>query len=149
MGQGTSATLMMKKALEAMAASGGEMVLSDILKAVESQVDCNDWDQGIYESSGLPRWNVRMRWHSTGFVKAGLIKKSSGTWFLTDEGRAALKFPVEKLRDFVAQRYEAWLKEHRQAGKKALGDLIGDGPCLRVASLRPASSLSFDRSPAL
>ena len=42
MGQGTSATLMMKKALEAMAASGGEMVLSDILKAVESQVNFND-----------------------------------------------------------------------------------------------------------
>src|ERR1051325_4966189 len=114
MGQGTSATLMMKKAMEAIAAAGGQMPLGDVIKSVESALDFNDWDKTVYEKCGLPRWQVRMRWHSTGFVKAALIKKSGGVWTLTDEGMKALKLPVDHLRDFVWEKYQTWVKENQR-----------------------------------
>jgi restriction system protein len=122
MGQGTSATLMMKTEMETIAAAGGQLPLGDIIKAVESALPFNDWDKAVYESSGLPRWQVRMRWHSSGFVKAGLIKKSSGVWTLTDEGAKAIKLPVDVLRDMVAEKYDAWLKEHKREGNKSVVD---------------------------
>jgi restriction system protein len=142
MGQGTPETVMMRHAIQAIHAAGGQLPIGAVLKAVESSTPLTEWDKVMQESAGLPRWQVRVRWHSTGFVKAGLLKKANGIWILTSEGEKALKLSVDELRDLVNERYKAWAKARRSEESEAEDEVGEDATPPQPLMLEVAQSQS-------
>lgn len=85
-----------------------------VIEKVQSRLLLTDYERGEYPSSpGRPRFDKIVRFSSIPHVKAGWMTKSkSGTWTLTDEGRAAFakyREPATFQRE-ASRRYRAWKK---------------------------------------
>ena len=91
--------------------AGGELPIKELLKLLESKLDFTEWELERYEKSGYIRWQTIMTYWSVGLIKAGLLRKRSGIWFITDEGEKALKLGEEKLLDLVHSKYREWKKK--------------------------------------
>jgi restriction system protein len=80
----------------------------DIYAEIESKLPLNDFDKEIMKGSGLPRWRALLHFQSVATTKAGLLTKSDGRWFVTEEGRKAVSLPDDELKEFMRSRYSLW-----------------------------------------
>lgn len=81
----------MDAALRMMNERDGSVSTSD-LRGLASRVSFTPWESELV--NGTPRWRNFLSFFSTDYVVAGLIRKQRGTWYLTDEGAAALSQPA-------------------------------------------------------
>jgi len=95
-------------ALQILYENGGEMKASDVIDEVEKRVDFSDWELERYENTGHVRWKTVLRFFTIDCVKAGLLVKRSGTWYLTPEGEAALSLSEKELLDKATAAYREW-----------------------------------------
>lgn len=97
-------------ALKALAAApNGKLQRGDLLQAIESEVDLDEWAQEVYEN-GNTRWRSIFGFASVGLVKGGYVTKERSTWSITVEGRAVVVGPYDGasfLRE-INRRYRVW-----------------------------------------
>lgn len=93
--------------------AGGDLHNRELLDMMEQQLTLTDEERHIY-SDGRPRWDVQVRFSSTGWNKAGFIRKKSGRWYLTPEGEALIGKSPDAVYDASNERYNAW-REKRDA----------------------------------
>ena len=115
--------------------NGGAMGPSELLQVLEERE--GDRIPPKYRRQyrdGSIRWVKEFRFYSIRFVKAGLLKKSGGRWYLTPEGEAASRRSEKKVAAEVQEVYEQSGKESglksgapKQAGTPA-DDEVGDAP---------------------
>lgn len=103
--------------------AGGDLHNRELLEAMEQQLKLTEEERHVYDD-GRPRWDVQVRFSSTGWTKAGFIRKKSGRWYLTPEGEALLGRSPDDIYDAIDERYHAW-REKRDAERDALETDLG------------------------
>ena len=98
-------------ALNILKQSGGELHRKEINEKIGEQVELDDWAKGRYEKSGYIRWQAILHFYSIDCVKAGFLVKKKGVWYLTKEGKEALKLGDVGLLDKAQEAYRLWKKE--------------------------------------
>ena len=89
----------------------GSMPVAKIVEALAKHPKIDNAALEIYESSGLPKWVNTLYFQSINFTKAGLLRKESKIWSLTDDGRHRLKTDsAEALARLASDRYLEWKK---------------------------------------
>lgn len=91
------------------AAQNGQLKKNEISQAIEDNVTLDEWALELYDN-GSERWRSIFSLASVELVKGGYVTKASGTWTITDEGRAVVNAPYDG-QAFIAElykRYQAW-----------------------------------------
>ncbi len=91
---------------------GGEMRSRDVVDAVESQVELDDYACHRYAKSGYVRWKSILHFYSVDSVKAGFLVKKKGVWYLTEEGEVAMALGPEGLFETASAAYRKWRSEN-------------------------------------
>ena len=107
-------------ALQILSEQDGSARVAALRSAIAQRVELSGWEKELV--NGSPRWFTFLSFYSTTYSVAGFIRKSRGTWYLTDEGRDALSKSPEDV--FVAA-LNAYQKS--KAGENAGGAAAGDG----------------------
>lgn len=102
------AAVFIKAAFEALDAAGGSLPLSELKREVAKRVTLTDADRHVYEKTGYVRWESILHLYSIDCVKAGFIKKHSGRWHLTPEGKEVLPLPADQILDKAVRAYRQW-----------------------------------------
>ena len=106
----------MYEAMRMMKKSEGSMAFSQIVERISEEVDFSVWEiQNTSERTPQPRWLVNMMFYSVEYVRAGLIEKESGVWYLTADGEKALSMTAEQVFALAHTAYREYL---RQNGRK-------------------------------
>ena len=63
--------------------AGGELRGKDVLKKIEENLKLSDWEKASYEKTGYTRWISILRFYTIDCSKAGFLRRSKGTWYLT------------------------------------------------------------------
>lgn len=85
----------------------------EVLKQLEQRISPNDFENADYPNRpGVRRFEKLVRFFSINTVKAGWLLKQKGTWYLTDEGKAAYsKYPdPEAFMKEAIRLYREWAK---------------------------------------
>lgn len=98
-------------AFDVLKENGGELNGREVINQVEQRVDLDDWAKSKYEKSGYIRWQSILHFYSIDCVKAGFLIKKKGTWYLTNEGREAMKLGADGLLSAAQKAYRQWKKE--------------------------------------
>lgn len=94
--------------LEILNKSGGELSFAEIKEKLEKKVELNDWDKSVTEK-GTIRWVAVLSFYSVDCVKAGLLVKDKGIWYITEEGKEIIKHKNElELLFFIEKKYKEW-----------------------------------------
>jgi restriction system protein len=115
------ATKVVYAAFELLRENGGQMRVRDILAAVAKRVPLDDWAKERYES-GYVRWQTFLQFYSGDCVKAGFLRKKSGTWFLTEEGEKAMALGAEKFLQASVDAYRKWDAERKSREPEPVED---------------------------
>ena len=102
--------------------AGGDLHNRELLETMERQLNLTDEERHVYDD-GRPRWDVQVRFSSTGWAKAGFIRKKSGRWYLSPEGEALIGKAPDDVYDAIHERYLAWkTKRDAERGENDTGD---------------------------
>jgi len=115
------ATKVVYAAFELLRENGGQMKVRDILAGVAKRVPLDDWAKERYES-GYVRWQTFLQFYSGDCVKAGFLRKKSGTWFLTEEGEKAMALGAEKFLQASVDAYRKWDAERKSREPEPVED---------------------------
>lgn len=99
-------------ALQILSEKDGSCRVAQLRADIAQRVQLLPWDNE--EVNGSPRWFTFLSFYSTTYAVAGFIRKSRGTWYLTDEGRDVLANTPE---DVFLAALEAYQKS--KAGETA------------------------------
>lgn len=99
---------MVKAALGMLKAKPEGMRPQEIYREIESTIPLDAFDTETMRGSGLPRWRAALHFHSVAASKAGLLMKSDGRWYVTDEGQKAADLAQEDLKRLLRSRYREW-----------------------------------------
>lgn len=100
-------------AFEVLKENGGELPGREVLGKVEQRVALDEWAKARLEKSGYVRWQSVLHFYSIDCVKAGLLIKKKGTWYLTKEGEDAMKLGADELLSAAQKAYRQWKKEKK------------------------------------
>ncbi|MDB5409651.1 MAG: restriction endonuclease [Rhodospirillales bacterium] len=137
-------TVLMRAAMAALDEAGGELRRRDIMHAVEARAPLTDHDRESYAVSGSVRWQAILHFESIEYAKAGFIKKAGGRWYLTPEGKAALKMAPEEAAAAARSAF-------RQFQSKPSATLEAPAADAETVELSPRSlerSLAFEAAEA-
>lgn len=110
-------------ALSVLQENGGEMPARELIDAVGQRVELDDWAKGHYEKTGAIRWKSTLNFYSIDCVKAGYLVKKKGVWYLTAEGKEALKLGPTGLMESAQQAYLQWnLQQQAHKGEEIIDD---------------------------
>lgn len=105
----------MYEAMWMMKKSEGSMAFSQIVERISEEVDFSVWEiQNTSEKTPQPRWLVNMMFYSVEYVRAGLIKKESGVWYLTADGEKALSMTAEQVFAVAHTAYRQYQKANNR-----------------------------------
>lgn len=105
----------MYEAMKLLKANNGVMPFSEIKEKIPSIVSFNEWESSnTSEKTPQPRWLVNMMFYSVEYVKAGLIQKESGVWYLTDEGEKSLSLSERQVFEIAHTAYRQYQKENNK-----------------------------------
>ncbi|MGA8694811.1 MAG: restriction endonuclease [Xanthobacteraceae bacterium] len=82
----------------------------EALKKLAASVQMTPYEEGLYESSGRPRFEKIVRFATIDCAKAGWLVKNKGVWSITDAGKKAFNdYPdPEKFYREAIRLYQAW-----------------------------------------
>src|SRR5581483_179154 len=75
----------------------GQMKGSELMEAVRKTSNLDKWALERFERTGEVRWQSVLNLRSIAAVKAGLLVRKRGIWYLTREGFMAAKLSPEAL----------------------------------------------------
>ena len=103
----------MFEAMKIMKESDGSMGFAEIARKLPQRIEFNEWEkENTSERTPQPRWLVNMMFYSVEYVKAGLIRKESGIWFLTPEGEKVLSLTPRQVFEIAHTAYRQYQKEN-------------------------------------
>jgi restriction system protein len=82
----------------------------EALERLAASIDLTPYEQGVYASSGVKRFDKIVRFATIDCAKAGWLVKHKGIWLLTDAGRKAMTdYPdPEVFYRQAVKLYQAW-----------------------------------------
>lgn len=102
---------LMRGVFEMLAHEPDGLPVQEVLQRLERSVPSTPVEDTTYpKNPSVRRRDKTVRFASIPFVKAGWLRKDKGTWWVTDEGRAAYEKysdPADFVREAV-RRYQAW-----------------------------------------
>jgi restriction system protein len=98
--------------------SGGEMKRRQLVEKVSERVKFTDWEMKVNEGKDYERWKTIFVFALVDCIKAGFLIKNRGAFFLTEEGKDAMKFGEEGLYFASRKGYETW-KHNKDAAPEA------------------------------
>lgn len=128
-------------AFEILREKGGEVKGREIVAEIPKRVMLDDWATARYES-GYIRWQTFLQYYSSDCVKAGFLRKKSGTWFLTEEGAKAMELGAEKLFQAAVDAYRKWAAEREQTPEPPSGDEEAPAPTGLLATMDQIETLA-------
>lgn len=107
------------EAIRLLQENGGKYRSRDLIRELEKRIDLSNHEKSL-NNSGHARWVTSFRFHTIGLVKAGLIKKESGFWKLTNEDNIDLdKLTSESLATICDTAYKEWLEERDKEAEES------------------------------
>jgi restriction system protein len=105
----------LKIALQSVEDAGGYLSSRDVLNAMEKKLTFNEYELAPLEKTGNIRWTSVLHFFSIDCVKAGWLRKNAGVWYITDEGKEALKkFSPEEFILEANKKYKEWRKNNKK-----------------------------------
>lgn len=105
----------MYEAMKLMKQNSGAMGFSEIAEKLPTLIKFNDWESAdTSQKTQQPRWLVNTLFYSVEYVKAGLIRKDSGVWYLTAEGEKALALTPQQVFEIAHTAYRQFQKENNK-----------------------------------
>ena len=98
----------LQTALKIALENGGSFPSRQILEEIEKRLTLDDYEKEVYQKTGYVRWQSILHFYSIDLVKAGWLKKHKGSWFVTDEGKEALKLDPETFVGKASEKYREW-----------------------------------------
>lgn len=107
--------------------NGGAMRGKNVVDKIRETVDFDEYENHVYEKTGYVRWESILHFYTIDCMKAGFLRKQTGTWYLTEEGEEALKLGPEKLLETATKKYREWdAKSKSEKSKKISTDIEDD-----------------------
>ena len=101
----------MYEAMKMMKQNDGAVTFSEIVECISEKVNFTEWEkQKTSEKTQQPRWLVNMMFYSVEYVRAGLIRKESGVWYLTADGEKALSMTAGQVFAVAHTAYRQYQK---------------------------------------
>jgi 5-methylcytosine-specific restriction protein B len=124
MPEGVRSALLLRTCLETLNDAADPMHGRDVVRRVAARVELTPVELEPVKS-GVPRWNVDVRFHSGDAATIGWLVKQSNLWWITEAGRAALDRyeSADDLFDELQQRSREVDRSRKQASKKYSGAL--------------------------
>ena len=105
----------MYEAMKLMKRNEGAMPFSAIRDELPNRVAFSEWERAdTSEKTQQPRWLVNTMFYSVEYVKAGLIQKDNGVWYLTADGEKALFLTAEQVFEIAHTAYRKYEKENNK-----------------------------------
>lgn len=92
----------------------GQLPLKELVAQIGQQLSFSSYEQERHQKTGYVRWVSVLHFYSIYCVKAGWLRKDKGVWYLTEEGRNALKLAPEAFVRQSGEKYKEW--KSRQDG---------------------------------
>lgn len=105
------------EAFRILKAEGGELPGKTVIDKVRENLTFSDWEKEVYEKTGYVRWESIMHFYTVDCMKAGYLRKSKGTWYLTPEGEDAIKKGAIGLLESASTAYRKWAAENKTKTK--------------------------------
>lgn len=103
----------MYEAMKLIKQNEGTMSFAAIKEEIPTILTFNEWESAnTSEKTQQPRWLVNMLFYSVEYVKAGLIRKDTGVWYLTAEGEKALVLTPQQVFEIAHTAYRQYQKEN-------------------------------------
>lgn len=103
----------MYEAMKMMKENEGALPFSFIKEKIPTMLTFDEWESAdTSKKTQQPRWLVNTVFYSVEYVKAGLIRKDTGVWFLTEEGEKALALTPEEVFEIAHTAYRLYQKEN-------------------------------------
>ena len=107
------ATRTVFEAFKILKAEGGELSGKEVINRMRKQMEFEEWDKEVYEKTGYVRWESILHFFTIDCIKAGYMRKTKGTWYLTPEGEEAMKLGPVGLLDSATSLYRKWAAENK------------------------------------
>lgn len=101
--------------------AGGEMRGNEVVDKIRERVVFDEYEKFVYEKTGYVRWESILHFYTIDCMKAGFLTKQSGVWYLTEEGKEAIKLGPEKLLETATKRYREWDTKNKKFKDLDLG----------------------------
>ena len=124
-------------ALQILSEKDGSCRVAELRADIAQRVHLSPWDNE--QVNGSPRWYTFLSYYSTTYAVAGFIRKSRGTWYLTDEGRAALANTPEGVFLAALEAYQ----------KSKAGETAAHGGSSSATANTDASVTALSHKPSL
>ncbi|MDH5716956.1 MAG: Mrr restriction system protein [Spirochaetia bacterium] len=95
--------------------NGNQLPGKDVVEKISETVELSEWEKVRYEKTGYIRWESILHFYTINCMKAGLLRKNRGIWYLTPEGVEALKLSEEKLLQKIIDAYKTWQLENKKS----------------------------------
>lgn len=103
-----------KLALTILIENGGDMHNRDLFDAMRSRLNLTPDELTVYDN-GVAKWETHARFASTGWTKAGFIRKRKGRWYITPEGEEIAKRTPVEIQETSSRLYREWKKDRDSA----------------------------------
>lgn len=95
-----------------MKGNDGSIGFSEVSEKLPTKIEFSEWEkENTSEKTPQPRWLVNTIFYSVEYVKAGLIRKDSGVWYLTPEGDKALSLTPVQVFEIAHTAYREYQKQ--------------------------------------
>jgi restriction system protein len=123
----------------------GVMLHRELMQAIESKVELDEWALATYEGSGNTRWRSIFAFASVGLVKAQYVTKARSIWTITDAGRNALRnFEPLKFLNEIDRLYQEWKSNQialPQIDAKNTAELSSEEEAIEAPEVRMSQTL--------
>src|SRR6185437_11599558 len=93
-----------KTALQVLAENDDHLPSRDVIRCVEQHLQLTDYERETLPK-GIARWENALKWYTVDAVKAGWLIKRNGVWYLTEEGKKAIKLDSLTFFKTARQKY--------------------------------------------
>ena len=105
----------MYEAMNLLKKNEGTMPFSAIKEKLPTILTFDEWESAdTSEKTPQPRWLVNTIFYSVEYVRAGLIRKDAGVWYLTEEGEKALSLTPQQVFEIAHTAYRQYQKENNK-----------------------------------
>ena len=101
---------------------GSQMRGQDVMNEMEKRATFDEYERFIYPKTGYTRWRSVFHFYSIGLIKAGLLIKKKGVWYLTPEGERSLSRSPSELVDVMDAAYKDWRAANPRSEQEEVTD---------------------------
>lgn len=130
----------LQAALNVLVERGGSAPAREAIKVAEQRLKLTDFERELTPKNQNERWWAILQLYSINLVKAGWLRKHKAVWYITDEGKEALKMDPESFIRESERLYRVWKAsaEPQDAQKEKAHDESAEGPRTYEPSLATA-----------